>query len=106
MLARFVREVKPHRRYAPVAAPLELVQGKLSAWSNPARREAKRSKDESDLLRPGEEFPEVFIKSCGWNCARGWTGKGSGRQIRSLMARVTKKACISAFPLRSLRLCG
>ena len=46
----------------PVAAPLDLAQGKLSAWSNPVRREAKRSKDESDLLRLGEEFPEVYEK--------------------------------------------
>ena len=44
----------------PVAAPLDLAQGKLSAWGNPLRREAKRSKDESDLLRLGEEFPEVY----------------------------------------------
>lgn len=44
----------------PVAAPLDLAQGKLSAWGDPFRREAKRSKDESDLLRLGEEFPDVY----------------------------------------------
>lgn len=44
----------------PVAAPVDLAQGKLSAWGDPSRREAKRSKDESDLLRLGEEFPDVY----------------------------------------------
>lgn len=44
----------------PVASPLDLAQGKLLAWGDPLRREAKRSKDESDLLRLGEEFSEVY----------------------------------------------
>jgi hypothetical protein len=44
----------------PVATPADLAQGKLWAWEDPSRREAKRSKDESDLLRLGEMFPEVY----------------------------------------------
>lgn len=43
----------------PVAALADLVQGKLWAWSDPTRRESKRAKDESDLLRLGERYPEV-----------------------------------------------
>jgi hypothetical protein len=44
----------------PVASPVDLAKGKLWAWEDPSRREAKRSKDESDLLRLGELFPEVY----------------------------------------------
>lgn len=43
----------------PVAALEDLVQGKLSAWSDPTRRESKRSKDESDLLRLGESHLRI-----------------------------------------------
>ena len=44
----------------PVAALADVVQGKLWAWGDPARRESKRAKDESDLLRLGEAHPEVL----------------------------------------------
>jgi hypothetical protein len=44
----------------PVATPGDVAQGKLWAWEDPSRREAKRSKDESDLLRLGERYPEVY----------------------------------------------
>ena len=43
----------------PVASLPDVVQGKLWAWSDPTRRESKRSKDESDLLRLGEAHPEI-----------------------------------------------
>ena len=43
----------------PVASPMDLAQGKLWAWSDPMQRESKRSKDESDLFRLAEIFPEV-----------------------------------------------
>lgn len=43
----------------PVAALEDLVRGKLWAWGDPMRRESKRSKDESDLLRLGEAHPEI-----------------------------------------------
>ena len=43
----------------PVAAIVDLVTSKSAAWSDPTRRESKRAKDESDLLRLGESHPEV-----------------------------------------------
>ncbi len=43
----------------PVAALEDVVQGKLWAWSDPTRRESKRSKDESDLLRLAESHSEI-----------------------------------------------
>ncbi len=43
----------------PVASLADVVQGKLWAWGDPTRRESKRAKDESDLLRLGESHPEI-----------------------------------------------
>jgi hypothetical protein len=42
-----------------VAAVEDLVQGKLRAYQDPARRLTKRKKDELDLLRLGEAFPQL-----------------------------------------------
>jgi hypothetical protein len=44
---------------ALVASLRDLVTGKVLAWSDPARRLSKRKKDEADLIRLAEEFPEV-----------------------------------------------
>ena len=33
--------------------------GKTLAWSDPKRRLSKRKKDEADLIRLAEEYPEV-----------------------------------------------
>ncbi|MES1167140.1 MAG: hypothetical protein ABUL68_03985 [Pseudomonadota bacterium] len=44
---------------APVAALRDLVAGKIFAWSDPQRRLSKRKKDEADLIRLAEDFPEV-----------------------------------------------
>ena len=43
-----------------VAALADLVQGKLWAWSDPQRRLSKRKKDELDLIRIGEKFPDFI----------------------------------------------
>ena len=43
-----------------VAALADLVQGKLWAWADPQRRLSKRKKDELDLIRIGEKFPEFI----------------------------------------------
>jgi hypothetical protein len=43
---------------APVAALDDLVQGKIWAWGDPARRLSKRKKDELDLIRIAEAYPE------------------------------------------------
>ena len=43
----------------PVAALPDLVAAKLAAWSEPRRRPNKRRKDELDLLRLAEGFPDV-----------------------------------------------
>lgn len=44
----------------PVAAVSDVLQGKLWAYGDPSRRESKRSKDESDILRLGEAHPELM----------------------------------------------
>lgn len=45
----------------PVAALADLVQSKLAAWGNPDRRYSKHVKDEADLVRLGELYPEIRI---------------------------------------------
>ena len=37
----------------------DVVQGKLWAYSDPRRRLSKRKKDELDLIRPAEKYPEL-----------------------------------------------
>lgn len=44
---------------ALVASLPDLVTGKTLAWSDPKRRLSKRKKDESDLIRLAEDYPEV-----------------------------------------------
>ena len=43
----------------PVASLANIVRGKLWAWSDPRRRLSKRKKDELDLIRIAEKYPEV-----------------------------------------------
>lgn len=43
----------------PVASLENLVRGKVWAWSDPKRRLSKRKKDELDLIRIGEKYPEM-----------------------------------------------
>jgi len=44
----------------PVACLADLVQGKLWAATDSAHRRSKRTKDEADLIRLAESYPEVF----------------------------------------------
>ena len=44
---------------ARVASLRDLVTGKSLAWKDPARRLSKRKKDEADLIRLAEDYPEV-----------------------------------------------
>lgn len=44
---------------APVASLADVFQGKLWAYSDPQRRLSKRKKDELDLLRLAEAYPEL-----------------------------------------------
>lgn len=44
----------------PIACLADVVQGKLWAASDPARRRSKRTKDEADLIRLAEFHPQVF----------------------------------------------
>lgn len=46
----------------PVAAVRDVVQGKVWAWSDPERRLSKRKKDELDLIRLGEAYPELRVQ--------------------------------------------
>jgi hypothetical protein len=43
----------------PVASLENLVRGKVWAWSDPKRRLTKRKKDELDLIRIAESYPEL-----------------------------------------------
>jgi len=43
----------------PVASLENLVRGKVWAWSDPKRRLTKRKKDELDLMRIAERYPEL-----------------------------------------------
>ena len=43
----------------PVASLVNIVRGKLWAWNDDARRPTKRKKDELDLMRILESYPEV-----------------------------------------------
>jgi hypothetical protein len=43
----------------PVASLENIVRGKVWAWSDPKRRLSKRKKDELDLIRIAERYPEV-----------------------------------------------
>ncbi len=43
----------------PVASLENIVSGKVWAWSDPKRRLSKRKKDELDLIRIAEKYPEV-----------------------------------------------
>ena len=46
----------------PVSDVKDIVQGKVWAWSDPERRLSKRKKDELDLIRLGEAYPELRSK--------------------------------------------
>jgi len=43
----------------PVASLADVVRGKIWAWSDPQRRVTKRKKDELDLMRILEAYPET-----------------------------------------------
>ena|SRR5712692_6654023 len=43
----------------PVASLDNIVRGKIWAWSDPKRRLSKRKKDELDLIRIAENYPDV-----------------------------------------------
>ena len=43
----------------PVASIENLVRGKVWAWGDPKRRLSKRKKDELDLIRIAEKYPEL-----------------------------------------------
>ncbi len=44
----------------PVASLADVIQGKLWAATDPARRASKRTKDTADIMRLAEQHPEVF----------------------------------------------
>jgi hypothetical protein len=54
-----LREVLGHR--IPVATLPDLIQGKIWAWEDPRRRLSKRTKDQADLIRIGEEYSELLL---------------------------------------------
>ena len=53
-----IREVLGYR--IPVAALPDLIQGKIWAWRDPRRRLSKRTKDQADLIRIGENYPALL----------------------------------------------
>ena len=46
-------------REVPVASLSDIVRGKVWAWSDVKRRTTKRKKDELDLMRILEAYPET-----------------------------------------------
>ena len=52
-----IKEVLNQR--VPVTSLKNIVRGKVWAWSDPKRRLSKRKKDELDLIRIGEKYPEL-----------------------------------------------
>jgi hypothetical protein len=44
----------------PVASLPDLIQGKIWAWQDPRRPLSKRTKDQADLLRIGENYPALL----------------------------------------------
>ena len=58
----FVARARPRGvlgQIVPVADLKDIVQGKVWAWSDDKRRLSKRKKDELDLIRIGEAFPDL-----------------------------------------------
>jgi hypothetical protein len=58
----FVTRARPRGvlgQTVPVADLKDIVQGKVWAWSDEQRRLSKRKKDELDLIRIGEAYPEL-----------------------------------------------
>lgn len=58
----FIARAKPRKvlgQTVPVAGLKDIIQGKVWAWSDPERRSTKRKKDELDLMRIAEAFPEL-----------------------------------------------
>jgi hypothetical protein len=51
------REVLEAR--VPVASLEDIIRGKVWAWRDPARRLSKRKKDELDLVRIAEAYPQL-----------------------------------------------
>ncbi|PYJ89731.1 MAG: hypothetical protein DME70_01590, partial [Verrucomicrobia bacterium] len=61
----FIARAQPQQvlgQSVPVADLKDIVQGKVWAWSDRQRRLSKRKKDELDLIRIGEAYPEVREK--------------------------------------------
>jgi hypothetical protein len=57
----FIGRAQPREvlgQQVPVADLKDIVQGKVWAWSDQQRRLSKRKKDELDLIRIGEAYPE------------------------------------------------
>ncbi len=46
-------------QHVPVASLANVVRGKIWAWSDKGRRVSKRKKDELDLIRILETYPEL-----------------------------------------------
>jgi hypothetical protein len=58
----FLRETLVHEvlgQQVPVASVTNIVRGKVWAWKDPKRRLSKRKKDELDLIRILEAYPET-----------------------------------------------
>ena len=58
----FIARAKPREvlgQIVPVADLKDIVQGKVWGWNDAERRLSKRKKDEADLIRIAESFPEL-----------------------------------------------
>jgi hypothetical protein len=58
----FITRAQPHEvlsQQVPVARLEDVIQGKIWAWKDSERRLSKRKKDELDLIRIGEAYPQL-----------------------------------------------
>ena len=58
----FVGDAEEHEvlgQFAPVASLSNIIRGKIWAWSDSQRRPTKRKKDELDLMRILESYPDT-----------------------------------------------
>ncbi len=59
----FITRTQRHEvldQQVPVARLEDVIQGKIWAWEDSRRRLSKRKKDELDLIRIGEAYPELW----------------------------------------------
>lgn len=87
-----------------VACLEDVAQGKLWAYSDPQRRLSKRKKDELDLIRLAESYPQLksfYPKDLGTNLLRGSDSNPRGASSSSTLAALFFPPAASRLRLRT-----